>query len=146
LQKIGCSVILTSISIPLYGTPLHYKTKSKRRLVDENISHYEGDHVLFKHKHLSENEIYEVYRRVNKIFYSLKNILKRWLRFIRKQTIQESLPQFALKILVTTVIYFKLSIFQRHHAQKGVLNLVRSKKYLVVGRKQNRYYENPLAV
>jgi hypothetical protein len=37
-----------------------------------------------------------------------------------RQSLQESLPAFLLKILVTTFIYFKLSIFQRHHAQHRV--------------------------
>jgi hypothetical protein len=95
---------------------------SEGRLLDDDISHYEGDHVLFKHNNLSEQEIYDAYKLVNKIFYSWKNIFKRWVKFIFKQSVQESVPQFLLKIAVTTVIYFKLSIFQRHHAQKRVFN------------------------
>ncbi len=146
LDEVGCSVILPSISIPLYGTPLYFKTKDEGRLIDENISHYEGDHVLFKHKHLSENEIYEVYRRVNKIFYSWKNIFKRWFRFIRKQTIRESLPQFALKILITTVIYFKLTIFQRHHAQKRVFKKAGPDKNRQLENSRAQIFEYPITV
>ncbi|MHA2122507.1 MAG: hypothetical protein ACW990_14995, partial [Promethearchaeota archaeon] len=96
------------------------KVVSEGRLLDDDISHYEGDHVLFKHYNLTEDEIYYAYKRVNKIFYSWKNILKRWIKFICKQSIQESFSQFILKIVVTTVIYFKLSIFQRHHAGQRV--------------------------
>ena len=144
LDEVGCSVILPSIAIPLYGTPLYYKTKGEGRLIDENLSHYEGDHVLFKHKHLSENDIYEVYRRVNRIFYSWKNILKRWLRFIRKQTIQESLPQFVLKIVVTTLIYFKLSIFQRHHAQMRVFEKEGSDKNEQLEDNGTKIFEYPM--
>ena len=80
LDEVGCSVILPSISIPIYGTPLYDKIKSEERLIDKDISHYEGDHVLFKHNNLTEDEIYEAYIRVNKIFFSWKNILLRnWL-------------------------------------------------------------------
>lgn len=122
LDEVGCNVILPSISIPIYGTPLYHKIKSEGRLIDENITHYEGDHVLFKHNNLSEEEIYEAYRRVNKIFYSWTNIIKRWFKFIRKQSIQESVPQFVLKVVISSVIYFKLSIFQKHHATERVLN------------------------
>jgi len=122
LEDVGVSVILPSISIPIYGTPFYDKVVSEGRLLDEDISHYEGDHVLFKHNNLSEHEIYDAYKRVNKIFYSWKNIFKRWIKFMSKQSVQESVPQFLLKIAVTTVIYFKLSIFQRHHAQKRVFN------------------------
>ena len=46
LDEVGCNVILPSISIPIYGTPLYDKIKSEGRLIDEDISHYEGDHVL----------------------------------------------------------------------------------------------------
>jgi radical SAM superfamily enzyme YgiQ (UPF0313 family) len=122
LDEVGCNVILPSISIPIYGTPLYHKIKSEGRLIDENITHYEGDHVLFKHNNLSEEEIYEAYRRVNKIFYSWKNIFTRWIKFIRKQSVQESIPQFTLKVLISTVIYFKLSIFQKHHAEERVFH------------------------
>ena len=48
LDEVGCNVILPSISIPIYGTPLYHKIKSEGRLIDENITHYEGDHVLFR--------------------------------------------------------------------------------------------------
>ncbi|MCH8034547.1 MAG: B12-binding domain-containing radical SAM protein [Bacteroidetes bacterium] len=122
LEEVGTCVILPSISIPIYGTPFYDKVVSEGRLIDYDISHYEGDHVLFKHNNLSEEEIYDVYKRVNKIFYSWKNIFKRWLKFISKQSVQESIPQFILKIAITTIIYFKLSIFQKHHAQKRVFN------------------------
>jgi radical SAM superfamily enzyme YgiQ (UPF0313 family) len=120
LEDTGTCVILPSISIPIYGTPFYDIVVSEGRLLDDDISHYEGDHVLFRHKKLSEQEIYAAYKRVNKIFYSWKNIIKRWLKFILKQSIQESIPQFIIKIAVTSVIYFKLSIFQRYHAQKRV--------------------------
>ena len=122
LDEVGVAVILPSIAIPIYGTPLYQKMMNENRITDFDISHYEGDHVVFKHPHLTEEEIYSVYQRVNKIFYSWRKIMKRWLKIISKQSINESLPQFILKILVITFVYFKLSIFQRHHAQKRVFN------------------------
>lgn len=136
LDEVGCNVILPSISIPIYGTPLYDKIKSEGRLIDENISHYEGDHVLFRHNNLTEEEIYEAYKRVNRIFYSWKNIFRRWIKFVKKQSVQESIPQFVLKVLISTVIYFKLSIFQKHHAEERVFykNLSTSKTKLSLSR------------
>ncbi len=122
LDEVGCDVILPSISIPLYGTPLYSKIKSEGRLIDENITHYEGDHVVFKHNHLSAEEIREAYKRVNKIFFSPKNIFRRWIKFIIKQSVQESIFQFVIKIIITSVIYFKLSIFQKHHAKERIFS------------------------
>ncbi len=120
LDEIEVDVILPSIAIPIFGTPLYNTVKKENRIIDYDISHYEGDHVVFKHKHLSSDEIYEAYKRINKIFYSPSKILNRWFRIISNQTVQESIPQFILKLLVITFVYFKLSIFQRHHAMKRI--------------------------
>ena len=139
LDEVGCSVILPSISIPIYGTPLYDKIKSEGRLIDKDISHYEGDHVLFKHNNLTEEEIYEAYIRVNKIFFSWKNIFRRWIKFMKKQTIQESISQFILKILISTVIYLKLSIFQKHHAEERVFSKSREDKSF-----EEQNYDNSL--
>lgn len=127
LDEVGVSVILPSISIPIYGTPFYNKAKAEGRLLDDDLSHYEGDHVLIKHNNLSEKEIYDAYTRVNKIFYSRKNIFKRWVKFISKQFVQESIPQFILKIVITTIIYYKLSIFQKHHANVRVFKKLKSR-------------------
>lgn len=127
LDDVGTCVILPSISIPIYGTPLYNQIEGEGRIVDRDLSHYEGDHLVFEHKYLTAEEVYDVYKRVNRIFFSWKNILRRWVRFMAMQSIQESMPQFMLKILVTTFVYFKLSIFQRHHAQERVFNSVPSR-------------------
>ena len=44
------------------------------------------------------------------------------------QSVRESVPQFFLKLLVTTFVYFKLSIFQRHHAQHRVFPTLNSRE------------------
>ena len=100
----------------MYGTPLYRQVVAEGRLTDTDLSHYEGDHLLFRHKHLSSSEIHDAYREVTLGFYSWRNILRRWMRFVRLQSVQESLPAFALKVLIATGVYFKLSVFQRHHA------------------------------
>ena len=123
LDDVGVAVILPSISIPIYGTPLYQKMMDENRIIDSDISHYEGDHVVFRHPFLTEEEIYSAYKIINKIFYSWHKIFSRWVKIIRMQSKKESLPQFFLKILVITFVYFKLSIFQRHHAQKRVFNI-----------------------
>jgi len=120
LEEIGVNVILPSISIPIYGTPLHKKMVDENRIIDNDITHYEGDHVLFRHKHLTEEQIYYYYEKVIKIFYSWKNILKRWWKFVSMQSFDVSVSEYLLITVLGSVIYFKLSIFQRHHAQERV--------------------------
>lgn len=127
LDDVGTCVILPSIAIPIYGTPLYHQVAAEGRIVDDDLSHYEGDHLVFHHKYLTEEEIYSAYKKVNKIFFSWKNIFRRWLKFMSVQSIRESLPQFALKIVLTTFIYFKLSIFQWHHAKRRVFPTLASR-------------------
>ena len=126
LDDAGNCVILPSISIPIYGTPWYQQVEAEGRVIDRDISHYEGDHVIFTHPHLSEKEIYAAYKGVNKAFYAWPNIVKRWWRFIKLQSVQESIPQFFLKAFLTSFIYLKLSIFQRHHAQHRVFPEIRT--------------------
>jgi radical SAM superfamily enzyme YgiQ (UPF0313 family) len=120
LDEVEVSAILPSISIPLYGTPWYRQVEAEGRLVDRDLSHYEGDHLVFRHRRMTEEEIFEAYRRVNRIFYGWWNIIRRWVRFMRQQRKRESPGQYLLKLLVTTFIYFEISIFQRHHAQHRV--------------------------
>lgn len=130
LEEVGVNVILPSISIPIYGTPLHKKMVDENRIIDNDITHYEGDHVLFRHKHLTEEQIYYYYERTIKIFYSWKNILKRWWKFASMQTFDGSPKEYLLKTVLGSIIYFKLSIFQRHHAQERVFDKRRDVKSL----------------
>ena len=127
LDHVGTSVILPSISIPIYGTPWWHEVTAEGRITDTDISHYEGDHVVFRHNHLTENEIYASYTRVNRIFYSWRNIFRRWIKIMLQQSVQESFSGFVLKLIVLTFVYFKLSVFQRHHAQKRVFARVPNK-------------------
>ncbi|HSQ74688.1 MAG TPA: radical SAM protein, partial [Bacteroidota bacterium] len=117
LDEVGTTVILPSIAIPLYGTPLYKKVVAEGRLEDTDLSHYEGDHLVFRHRHLSPEHIWNAYETVTTGFYTWRNILRRWWRFMRQQARTESLPQFAFRLFISTAIYLKLSIFQRHHAQ-----------------------------
>jgi radical SAM superfamily enzyme YgiQ (UPF0313 family) len=122
LDEVGVAVILPSIAIPLYGTPWYRQVEAEGRVTDRNLAHYEGDHLVFRHPHLTEKQVHEAYRRVNREFFSWRNIFRRWLRLIRLQQVEETIPQFMLKVLLFTGIYFKLSVFQRHHAQVRVLS------------------------
>ena len=116
LDEVGTMVILPSIAIPIYGTPLYRKVVQEGRLVDADLSHYEGDHLVFRHKQLTPEQIHEAYRTVVLGFYRWPSILRRWWRFMRMQERHEPLPRFLFRLVISSGIYFKLSIFQRHHA------------------------------
>jgi radical SAM superfamily enzyme YgiQ (UPF0313 family) len=116
LDEVGTMVILPSIAIPIYGTPLYKKVVQEGRLIDEELSHYEGDHLVFRHKHLSAGEIRDAYRTVTLQFYAWRAIVRRWWRFMLVQERREPVPRFVFRLCISTAIFFKLSIFQRHHA------------------------------
>lgn len=120
LDEIDPSAILTSISIPIPGTPFHKEVEKDGRIFDRDLSHYEGDHLVFKPKHVSPEQVFEAYRNINKHFYSWKNILKRWWRFITTMSSKGNLLWRLFRPLVLSFAFFKLSMFQRNHAQKRV--------------------------
>ncbi len=133
LEEVGTCVILSSISIPIYGTPWYHQVVDENRLVDLDISHYEGDHLVFRHKHLSDEQVYAAYKRTNRIFYSWRSILRRWWKFMRMQEREESRFLFFRRLFLSTFIYFKLSMFQRHHAQHRVFPTLTSRKNVPLG-------------
>ncbi|NIM58351.1 MAG: radical SAM protein [Candidatus Aminicenantes bacterium] len=120
LDEIDPSSILLSISIPIPGTPFHKQVESEGRIFDKDLSHYEGDHLVFKPKRVTPDEVFEAFSRINKYFYSRKSILKRWWRFISTMSAGKNIFKWLFNSLLISFILFKLSIFQRDHAQKKV--------------------------
>ncbi len=120
LAQLGVSAILPSISIPLYGTPWYRQVKEEGRITDDDLSHYDGDHLVFRHPVLARDEIDAAYRDVTGRFYAWPAIVGRWWRFLREQRMQGSPGGWVLQIVVTTFIYFKISWFQKHHARRRI--------------------------
>ncbi|MEW6607595.1 MAG: radical SAM protein [bacterium] len=120
LEEIDPSAILLSIAIPIPGTPFYKKVDEEGRIFDKNLAHYEGDHLVFTPKQVSSDDIFQAFRRINQIFYSSKNILKRWWRIIYKSKREQNIFKWIFRTLLTSYIYFQLSIFQRDHAKRKV--------------------------
>jgi len=120
LDEVDPSSVLFSISIPIPGTPFHKTVEDEGRLFDRDLSHYEGDHLVFWPRHVNPGQVFEAFRKINKYFYSWRNIFKRWWRLIKKQSFKGNLLAKLLHTAVISVIFFKLSVFQRDHAQKRV--------------------------
>jgi radical SAM superfamily enzyme YgiQ (UPF0313 family) len=120
LAEIDVSAILPSISIPLYGTPWYVQAEAEGRILDHDLSHHEGDHVVFRHPNLPDEDIYAAYRFVTGEFYRWSSILQRWWKFLRRQKKTEPLGGFLLKLLVTTFVYFEISWFQKHHTSHRI--------------------------
>ncbi|MFX0195502.1 MAG: B12-binding domain-containing radical SAM protein [Candidatus Hodarchaeota archaeon] len=126
LEEVDPSAILTSISIPIPGTPFHKVVESEGRIIESNIAHYEGDHLVFKPKNVSPEEVFNIYRSINNHFYSWRNVIKRWWRFVTAQWSYGSILTRIFRTLLTSYILLKLSIFQKDHAEKKVYPLCES--------------------
>jgi radical SAM superfamily enzyme YgiQ (UPF0313 family) len=120
LGDIDPSSVLLSISIPIPGTPFHKTVEEEGRIFDRDLSHYEGDHLVFVPKRVTPVQVFEAFRNINRHFYSRKNIFKRWLRLMRKQSLRGNIAARLFHAVLISVIFLKLSIFQRDHAQKRV--------------------------
>jgi radical SAM superfamily enzyme YgiQ (UPF0313 family) len=127
LEVVDPSALLISISIPIPGTPFHREVESEGRITDPDLSHYEGDHLVFEPRRVSPAEVFEAFERINQAFYSRTAILRRWARFLRTYLAagraagrRGGLGRRLLRSVLLSFIYFKLSVFQRHHAEHKV--------------------------
>ena len=120
LEEIDPSSILLSIAIPIRGTEFHRTVAEDGRLTDLDASHYEGDHLVFEPKKVSPDDVFTAFDRINRHFYSWKNIIRRWWRFISVQRPTGGLLRRLLYPILISAIFFKLSLFQRDHAKQKV--------------------------
>jgi radical SAM superfamily enzyme YgiQ (UPF0313 family) len=120
LNEIDPSAILPSIAIPIPGTPFHQKVAEEGRIVDENLAHYEGDHLVFHPQIVTRDQVFEAYRRINQHFYSWQSIFMRWIRLMKALKLNGTIFRRWIRALFISFILLKLSIFERDHAQKKV--------------------------
>jgi len=128
IDEVDPSAILTSISIPIPGTPFYKKMHKEGRIFDYNLRHYEGDHLVFTPQYVTSDDVFEAFNNVNEHFYSRKSIFKRWLRFVTTMSYKKRFFHQVFRMLVQSMILLKLSWFQKHHAQERVVGNVSYKK------------------
>ncbi|MBN1822058.1 MAG: B12-binding domain-containing radical SAM protein [Prolixibacteraceae bacterium] len=123
LEEIDPSTILLSISIPIPGTPFHKLVNDEGRIIDGNLSHYEGDHLVFQPKNVSKEDVFRAYKNINRVFYSWKNIFRRWLRFIKTARFKGNFFSRFLRGAFLSVMMIRISVFQRDHAREKVYQM-----------------------
>jgi radical SAM superfamily enzyme YgiQ (UPF0313 family) len=125
LEEVDPSAVLISLSIPIPGTPFHEGLEREGRIFDHDLSHYEGDHLVFTPRTVTPAEVFEAFERINSEFYAWKSILRRWLRFTwtylsRGAGHGTGLTIRLIRSIMLSGILFQLSHFQRHHAAHKV--------------------------
>jgi radical SAM superfamily enzyme YgiQ (UPF0313 family) len=130
LEAVDPSAILTSIAIPIPGTPLHHDVEAAGRIVDADLRHYEGDHLVFRPLHVTAQDVFDAYQQIPAAFYSWKAVLRRWWRLMRAYWASRHGRHKLLWSVLLTGILFQLSRFQRVHGRnkvEPVLELEREK-------------------
>ena len=123
IDEIEPSVILLSISIPIPGTPFHRKAKEEGRIIDDDLSHYEGDHLVITPKRVTPEDVFDAFIRVNESFYARGKIARRWWRLIANYRRARNPLAWCFHAGVMSYVFLKLSGFQKHHAEQRVYPL-----------------------
>jgi radical SAM superfamily enzyme YgiQ (UPF0313 family) len=129
LDDIDVSVILLSIAIPIPGTPFHRKALEEGRIIDTDLSHYEGDHLVITPKLVTPDDVFEAFQRINRTFYSRRKTLGRWWRLASAYRRARNPLAWCFHESVMSYVFFKLSVFQKDHAEQRVYPLGASKAF-----------------
>jgi radical SAM superfamily enzyme YgiQ (UPF0313 family) len=120
LEEVDPSAIFLSISIPIPGTPFARQLEESGRILDRDLSHYDGDHLVFEPKTVSRDDVLEAFRRIMSTFYSWPSIARRWRRLVVTFLRARRSRSGAFRVLIMTFIYLKLSVFQRDRARRKI--------------------------
>ncbi len=150
LDEVGPAVILPSISIPIPGTPFHAEVASEGRILDRDLSRYDGDHVVFRPRGVTPAEVVEAFERVNRSYYAAPAVVRRWWRHLAVLFGARRVRGRARRAAVLTFVLAKLSRFQRHHARQRVYALRRERVGATSGEavrtRRDTVAEGPVAV
>ena len=124
LEEVDPSAIFLSISIPIPGTPFHDQVRREGRIVDEDLAHYDGDHLVFEPLTATREQVLEAFERITRSFYSWRSIGRRWWRLISSYLRGGNLPRRFLRAVIVSSILLKLSIFQRDRLKHRVSRTV----------------------
>ncbi len=120
LEEVDPSAIFLSISIPIPGTPFAREIEDSGRIVDHDLAHYDGDHLVFEPRTVSRDDVLEAFRRIMSTFYSWPSIGRRWWRLVSTFLRARRHRSAAFHLVLMTYIYWKLSVFQRDRARHRI--------------------------
>lgn len=134
LEEVDPAAIFLSLAIPIPGTPFHRQVEREGRILDTDLAHYDGDHLVLKPARVEPAEVLETAVRVRRSFYSWRNIGRRWWRLVRATLgHRRFLARIPATVLVSFILW-QLSIFQRAHTRRRVLPLVEAARLAGPGR------------
>jgi len=69
--------VTAHILTPYPGTAFHSRLAAEGRITDEDFSHYDTAHVVFRPKRMTAKELYDGYLWIYREVYTLRNIIRR---------------------------------------------------------------------
>ncbi|HEX9692559.1 MAG TPA: radical SAM protein [Gemmatimonadales bacterium] len=117
LEEVDPSAIFLSISIPIPGTPFHRELDGQRRIFDEDLAHYEGDHLVFEPKLVTPEQVFATRKLLMRTFYSWPSVARRWWRLMRAYWGSGAGWDKLFGSALISFVLFQLSRFQRYHAR-----------------------------
>ncbi len=120
IEEVDPSAVLLSISIPIPGTPFHQEVEAEGRIFDHDLSHYEGDHLVWLPHKVSPDDVFDAYERINRVFFSWSKILRRGWRLVWAYLRRGRGAVRFVRWPLIAFIFLKVSLFERDHAQQKV--------------------------
>jgi radical SAM superfamily enzyme YgiQ (UPF0313 family) len=124
LDAVDPGAVFVSMTIPIPGTPLHREMEAAGRILDRDLSRYDGDHLVVEPLRVAPGQVYEAVLDVRRRFYAWPAVFRRWVRlaraYLRGPRKLSRLGPFTL----LTFILLALSRFQRAHTRRRVEPLI----------------------
>jgi radical SAM superfamily enzyme YgiQ (UPF0313 family) len=128
IEAVDPSAVLLSISIPIPGTPFARQVEAEGRIFDDDLSHYEGDHLVFLPHQVSPDDVFDAYDRINRVFYSWRKIIQRGWRLVWSYLRHGRGAARFVRWALIALIFFKVSLFERDHAKQKVYDVSRKNR------------------
>jgi radical SAM superfamily enzyme YgiQ (UPF0313 family) len=124
LEEVDPAAIFLSLAIPIPGTPFHRQVEREGRILDPDLSHYDGDHLVLRPARVEPDVVMETVLRVRRQFYSWRNIGRRLFRLLGTYLGRGRFLSRIPVALMLGYILLQLSVFQRAHTRRRVVPLL----------------------
>jgi len=124
IDEAGPDVLMLSIVAPIQGTDWAAELRRDNRILDDDVSHYDGDHIIVRPLLVTPGEVLDTYGRVLRSFYSWMAIGRRYLRFLRARPLLGLAPKAIARTVIGTLVFWHLTLLYRHHARARVRRIV----------------------
>jgi radical SAM superfamily enzyme YgiQ (UPF0313 family) len=124
IEAVDPAAIFVSLAIPIPGTPFHRQVAREGRILDVDLAHYDGDHLVLEPARVTPEVVLEAAVRVRRSFYSWRNVGRRWGRLLRSYLGDRRFLRRIPAALMLGFILWQLSVFQRAHTRRRFEPLV----------------------